>query len=134
MIKKITTKFDASILVVEDYSLNAEVVKEMLEMMGCSVDIAENGKVALDLLQNYDYDLIFMDIQMPVTDGVAATQMIRDMKSEKKDIPIIALTANAFPGDREKYLASGMNGFISKPLRAQDLEAILLKYLPKKED
>lgn len=132
MIKKISAQFDANILVVEDYPLNAEVVKEMLELMGCAVDIAENGQVALDLYQEKNYDLIFMDVQMPVADGIIATQKIRKLKTKKKDIPIVALTANTFPGDKERYLAAGMDDFISKPLRAQDLETILSKHLPKK--
>lgn len=127
--KRITAKFDANVLVVEDYPLNAEVTKEMLELMGCVVDIAESGKAALDLLEENDYHLILMDIQMPNMDGLATAREIRKLPGKKGQIPIVALTANALHGDKEKYLAGGMDDFISKPLKSSDIERVLAKYV-----
>lgn len=130
--KKISAKFDACVLVVEDYQLNAEVIKEMLELMGCQVNVAENGIIALEMVSKSDYDLIFMDVQMPIMDGLEATREIRKLDSKKAKVPIVALTANALQGDQEKYLASGMDDFISKPLRAAEIERVLSKFMPRK--
>lgn len=127
--KRITAKFEATVLVVEDYPLNAEVIKEMLEMMGCVVDLADSGMAALELLKGRDYHLIFMDIQMPNMDGLATTQEVRKLPGKKGQIPIVALTANALHGDKEKYLAGGMDDFISKPLKSSDIERALSKYV-----
>ncbi|CRX38892.1 response regulator [Estrella lausannensis] len=127
--KRITAKFDAHILVVEDYLLNAEVIKEILEIMGCVVDVADSGMAALELLKERDYNVIFMDIQMPVMDGLATTREIKKLPGKKAQIPIVALTANALRGDREKYLAEGMDDFVSKPLTSSDLERVLVKFV-----
>lgn len=126
--KRITAKYDAHILVVEDYPLNAEVTKEMLELMGCVVDLADGGKAALELLRENDYHLIFMDIQMPEMDGLATAREIRKLPGKKAQTPIVALTANALHGDKEKYLAGGMDDFISKPLKSADIERVLSKF------
>lgn len=122
-------KFNARILIADDYLLNQEITKEMLEMMQCKVDVAENGKEALSLVDSYDYDLIFMDIQMPEMDGCEATQLIRKKEEGKRHTPIVALTSNALQGDREKYLSMGMDDYISKPVKLKELESILVKYL-----
>lgn len=123
------TQFKGSVLVVEDYPLNAEVIKEMLELMGCSVEIAESGPIALDKLKSTDYHMVFMDVQMPEMDGIQTTAHIRKFEGVKAKIPIIALTANAMQGDREKYMASGMDDFVSKPIKFAELERVLTKFL-----
>lgn len=127
--KKISARFGATVLVVEDYPLNAEVIKEMLELMGCSVDVAENGLVALEMVKDNDYHVIFMDVQMPKMDGLEATRHIRKMEGKKAKVPIVALTANALQGDKEKFIACGMDDFISKPLRSSEIERVLGKFI-----
>lgn len=127
--EKILAKFNAHILVVDDYLVNQEMTKEMLEIMSCTVDVAEDGRQAVQLAQKNKYDLIFMDIQMPEMDGIMATREIRKIEGNSKHTPIIALTANALPGDREKYLDAGLDDYLSKPIRSKDLEIMLRKYL-----
>ena len=126
---KINSKFNASILVVEDYLINQEMTKEILELMECEVDVAESGKEAIEACRQRPYDLIFMDIQMADIDGLEATKEIRKIEAGKKHTPIIALTANALPGDKEKYLAAGLDDYISKPIKIKHLEQMLRKYL-----
>jgi len=128
--KKITNHFDAKVLVVDDYLINLELTKQLLELMACEVDTAANGLEALEQMKDNKYDLIFMDIQMPEMDGVEATKEIRKKDSdENRHTPIIALTAHAIQGDREKYLNEGMDDYLSKPITGSDLEKILIKYL-----
>ena len=107
------------ILLVEDNPINQEVAAELLKELGYRVDIAENGKVAIDKLQSADglfnYSLVFMDCQMPEMDGYQTTRNIR-RTPKFSDIPIIAMTANAMKGDKEKCLDAGMNDYISKPI------------------
>ncbi len=108
---------------------NQYPTRKLLEKMGHSVTLAETGQQALDLLSAQDFDVILMDIQMPVMDGVEATRIIRssaDLET-KKGILIIALTAYAMAGDREKFLEAGMDDYISKPVRIEDLERLLSK-------
>lgn len=110
------------ILLVEDNPINQEVAEELLKQLGYRVDVAENGKVAIDKLQSadglFDYNLIIMDCQMPEMDGYQATRQIRSQDGNRaySDIPIIAMTANAMKGDKEKCLEAGMNDYISKPI------------------
>ncbi|MGI9260728.1 MAG: response regulator, partial [Woeseiaceae bacterium] len=111
----------AHILLVEDHELNQELAIEILSDAGMSVTLATNGQEALDILEKEDFDGVLMDIQMPVMDGYEATQEIRNQK-RLADLPVIALTANAMAGDREKALAAGMNDHIAKPV---DLERAL---------
>lgn len=125
--------FGAKVLVVEDYPVNQELTKEMLEMLGCQVEIAENGLEALDKLQESAFDLIFMDIQMPDMDGYDCTREIRKNERQEDHVPIVALTANALQGDREKCLTAGMDEYISKPFRLIDLENVMLKFIQPKE-
>jgi len=118
------------ILLVEDNKINQKVVLKMLEKTLCSVDLAINGREAVERVCRQKYDLIFMDIQMPVMSGVEATVKIRS-DINKEYIPIIAMTANAMKGDREKYIEAGMDDYISKPLKRDDLYKLLLKWLHK---
>lgn len=104
---------DKRILIAEDNSMNQMVVEATLEPYEMSLTFVENGAEAIDILQTEEFDLVLMDVQMPVMDGLQATQIIRDRL--KMDIPIIALTANVIEGDERKYLNSGMNDFVPKP-------------------
>ena len=99
----------------------------MLEGMGLTVTIANNGKEAVNLVEGNDYSLVLMDCHMPVLDGYTATQQIR--QGSKQSINVIAMTANAMAGDRERCLAAGMNDYISKPIRQQQLRETLAKWL-----
>lgn len=117
------------ILVAEDHPLSQEIILEMLETLGCITDIAGNGAEAIECAMAHDYDLIMMDIQMPVTDGLAATRAIRALPGTRH-IPIIALTANAFVEDRQRCLDAGMNDHICKPVTSAKLAATLGKWLP----
>ena len=117
------------ILVAEDNPVNQKVVIGMLKKLGFSADIANNGVEVMDALSKSHYELIFMDCQMPVMDGYEATKAIRD--SDSKDIPIVALTANAMPGDEEKCLSVGMDAYIAKPLSIKMIQKTLEKYLPE---
>jgi signal transduction histidine kinase/ActR/RegA family two-component response regulator len=103
------------ILLAEDNEINQEIAVATLEEAGHHVDVVENGADAVDAVQNVSYDVVLMDVHMPEMDGVAATQAIRQLSGSVAKIPIIALTANAMVGDREKYIAHGMNDYSSKP-------------------
>lgn len=129
-------KFNARVLVVEDYFVNLDLIKEMLEMMNCTVDTAEDGEQALEQYHLNSYDLILMDIQMPKKDGLQATREIRDIekKENKKYTPIVAVTANAMEEDRIESLDSGMDDFITKPIKIGDLEGLLSKYTKRADD
>ena len=109
-----------NVLLAEDNELNREIVCELLNEVGISVDTAENGKTAVDKVENSDagtYDIILMDIQMPVMDGYEATSSIRKLKDpEKSRIPIVAMTANAFEEDKRHAFEVGMNAHIAKPI------------------
>ena len=103
------------VLVAEDNDINAEVIRYMLESLGCEVTVAENGQKAVDAVQLAHFDIILMDVQMPELNGIEATKIIRNVVG-KKDIPIIALTANAYAEDRKRCLDAGMNDFLTKPV------------------
>ena len=105
--------------------MNQEIAIATLENAGHHVDVVANGLEALDAVQNVGYDVVLMDIQMPEMDGIAATRAIRDLDGEVSEIPIIALTADAMAGDREKYLACGMNNYLSKPFEPRQLDAVI---------
>lgn len=109
------------ILIVEDNKPNQLVAKAILEHKGYAVDIAEDGVEGVEAVANGDYHVVLMDIQMPRMDGVEATQKIRSLDSEKCEIPIIAVTANAMVGDRDSYLAAGMDDYVSKPIDSASL-------------
>ncbi len=126
-------RFTASVLVVEDYPANQLLAKRFLEAVGCQVYIANNGLEAVEALKEQDYDIVFMDCQMPVMDGYQATRVIRRFESETgtaKHIPIIALTAHALTGDKAKCLAAGMDEWVTKPFTRQEINEALQKWLP----
>jgi two-component system sensor histidine kinase/response regulator len=122
----------AHILLVDDNSINQEVATEFLRDVGMSVEVASNGRECLNALHCRPYDLVLMDIQMPVMDGLEATRRIRQNK-RFKDLPVIAMTAHAMTGDREKSLAAGMNDHITKPIDPAKLYQALKKWIGKKQ-
>lgn len=117
------------LLVVEDNKVNQQVAVSRLQRLGYSVETADNGAIALEMLAESDYDLIFMDCQMPVLDGYEATRKIRKLEGIKAELPVIAMTANAMSGDREKCLAAGMSDYLSKPVKNDELTRILSSWL-----
>jgi two-component system, sensor histidine kinase and response regulator len=121
----------ARVLLVEDNDINQEVAAGMLRLSGLVVDIAENGQEALDQIRRSDYDIVLMDMQMPVMDGVTATQEIRKL-DEYQHVPIVAMTANARQTDRELCLTAGMVDFITKPIEPDDLWRALLRWIPSR--
>jgi PAS domain S-box-containing protein len=123
---------NASILLVEDNDINRLYAGSILKMWGCPFDTAENGEVALEKLKNNHFDLILMDIQMPVMDGFEATKVIRQWTNDKGKVPIVALTANATQRDIDKCITLGMNDCLTKPFTQEDLLKILNKYLGDK--
>ena len=125
------------ILVCEDNTINAEIVKRLLEKKGCIVDIAENGKVDVNKfgssITGY-YDAILMDIRMPVMDGIEATEYIRSLnRKDSKTIVIIAMSANAFREDIDKSLAAGMNAHLAKPVSPEAMFEELARDISRKE-
>lgn len=117
------------VLLVEDNPINQKIALLMLEKIGCNVDVAANGIEALKALQLFTYDLIFMDCQMPEMDGYEATRRIRKLPKPISEIPIVALTANAFKEDQTKCIEAGMNDFVTKPVESSTLESKLKLYL-----
>jgi signal transduction histidine kinase/ActR/RegA family two-component response regulator len=118
------------VLLAEDDEVSIVMMKRLLEKAGCRVTVAGNGKQALKSLSGEEFDLVFMDVQMPVMDGVEATRAVRagEAGEAARDLPIIALTAYAMSGDREKFLEAGMNGYLAKPVDADQLLNLLGKY------
>ncbi|WP_428239434.1 response regulator [Gynuella sp.] len=119
------------VLLVDDNIINQKVAEHMLLRVRCQVDIAENGREALDMLERQKFDLVLMDCQMPVMDGLTATEMIRaNERISGEHIPIVAMTANTMKEDMEKCLSVGMDDYISKPVRPQQLYDTLQRWLP----
>ena len=116
------------ILLVEDNDINQQVARELLEDAGMQVEVADNGEVALRMAQERSFDLVFMDMQMPVMDGLTATRELRRIGRLAR-LPIVAMTANAMETDRLRCLDAGMNDFLVKPIDPQDLWAILLRWI-----
>ncbi len=114
-----------TVLLVEDNKVNRDLARKMLEKCGCKVDMAENGEVALNKLKDRKFDLIFMDCWMPNMDGYETTRRIRSGDSAIAGIPIVALTANAFAGEKEKCFKVGMNRFLTKPIRFEQMAGIV---------
>ncbi|WP_083927978.1 transporter substrate-binding domain-containing protein [Desulfobacter curvatus] len=122
------TVLGAKILLAEDHDINQQVAKEILESAGFFVRIANNGKEALSMVLSQDFDLVLMDLQMPVMDGYQATREIRRHKTAK-DLPIVAMTASAMPRDREKAMAAGMDSHVSKPIDLNELFQTLSRWI-----
>jgi PAS domain S-box-containing protein len=123
---------DGSILLVEDDTVNQLVISRMLQQQGFAVEIADNGFEALKKFGGKRFDLILMDIHMPVMDGIEATERIRKAECEGMRTPIVALTAHALKGDREKLLAMGMDEYISKPIQMEELFSVIDRMLKLK--
>lgn len=125
-------KFDAQVLLVDDNQVNLFVAERILEKAGCTVVTATNGEEAIKKAQDKNFDLILMDIQMPKMDGITATKAIKELL-KKKTPPIIAMTAYAMKEDQEKFINSGMNDYISKPISADNLLIKIQEWLGKKK-
>ena len=122
---------EAQILVAEDNPVNQEVTREYLKNLGCNVEVVANGLEAVAALERTSYDLILMDCQMPEMDGFEATAMLRlkeQQQNQKRRTPVIAVTANAFEGEMERCLESGMDDYISKPFNQDELREILQRW------
>lgn len=117
-------------LYAEDNAINQELIREMLELMNLDVDVVDDGQEAMELYQNNDYDVVFLDIQMPKKDGYEVAKLIRRM--DKTQPVIIAITANTQQGDKEQCLEVGMDDYIPKPVELHHLEEALKKYFPDK--
>jgi PAS domain S-box-containing protein len=125
-----TPSFKAKVLLVEDYLPNQRVAKTIMEKLGCIVDVANNGFDAINMLHVEKYDIVFMDCQMPGIDGYETTEKIR-ANPKFYDTIIVAMTANALAGDREKCIKAGMNDYVAKPVKQKDVIDILGKYTTK---
>jgi CheY-like chemotaxis protein len=116
--------------VVEDNPVNQKVAAAMLRALGHAVDLAENGQDAVEKLAVGCYDLVFMDMQMPVLDGLAATRVIRAREGQGARVPIIAMTASAMAEEREACLAAGMDEHLAKPVRLQQVREVIARFAP----
>ena len=119
------TERPLQILLAEDNRINQQFAVQLLKKAGHAVTVAENGHQAVDQVRDHDFDVVLMDIQMPGLDGVEATRQIRALPAPKNAICIVAMTAHAMAGARQQYLSAGMNDYISKPVKSEDLLAML---------
>ena len=124
----VASRYPIRILLAEDNMINQKLAERVLEIFGYQIDIADNGKIAFEMMQQNLYDMILMDVMMPEMDGLEATRTIRSNIPESAQPVIIAVTANALKGDRELCIDAGMNDYISKPINTDELKALLEKY------
>jgi signal transduction histidine kinase/ActR/RegA family two-component response regulator len=118
------------ILVAEDHKINQLLISKLIKLFGWNATIVENGQMALDMLQEHDdFDLVLMDIRMPVMDGITATKEIRSWQDKKSKTPIVALTANALPSDAEDYMKAGVDAVVPKPINKELLQQTILTAL-----
>lgn len=125
-----------SVLVAEDHPVNQELINTVLDKLGCRTTLADNGAIAFERYMSSRFDLILMDCQMPVMDGYEATHKIRQLEEENHlpPIPIVAMTANALSGDRERCLEEGMSDYIAKPFRQQELVSLINRFFPEQSE
>jgi CheY-like chemotaxis protein/HPt (histidine-containing phosphotransfer) domain-containing protein len=123
----------STILVADDHTVNQELASLLLHKLGHEVEVVPNGKAAIETIQKRPFALILMDCQMPDMDGYATTKAIRAWEGEQRHTPIIAVTANAMSGDREKCLAAGMDDYLTKPIKPDKLRDMLRRWLPREE-
>ena len=125
---------DAKVLLVDDNKVNLKVAEGLLRPYMMHIEMADSGKMAIDMVRNCEYDLIFMDHMMPEMDGVETTKIIRGLEDERfRTMPIVALSANAVRGARELFLEAGMNDFVPKPIEMRVMDRALRKWLPDKK-
>jgi two-component system sensor histidine kinase/response regulator len=123
------------VLVVEDNPVNQRLIARLLEKRGHRVVVVANGREALDALQKESYDLVLMDVQMPVMDGFEATAVLREKETGTGNHQtVIALTAHAMKGDRERCLSAGMDGYLAKPIRSQELDDLLENFVAHRRE
>jgi CheY-like chemotaxis protein len=123
------TQNTLKILIAEDNEINQIVLKKMLAKLGYSATVAQNGKEAVEAMERFSYDLIFMDVQMPLMNGIEATKMIRETAPSKKRPFIVAVTAHALKGDRQKFIEMGMDDYVSKPIHTDAVSELIKKFL-----
>jgi two-component system, sensor histidine kinase and response regulator len=121
------------VLLVEDNAINQRLVLRLLEKLGCHADLASNGREALQMLARQSYDLVFMDCQMPVLDGYEATRQIRSSDTGFARVPVVAMTAKAMRGDREQCMDAGMDDYVSKPIKSDDLARMLERWAGRRQ-
>ncbi|HAH56653.1 MAG TPA: hypothetical protein DCL86_00745 [Bacteroidales bacterium] len=131
--KNLSAKLPMRILLAEDNITNQDLVITLLSKMGYKIDAVENGRKVLEMMERKKYDIILMDIQMPVMNGMEATKAICEKYPEEERPSIIAITANAMPGDRERYLNAGMVDYLPKPIKFKDVQNVLIKWGKKKQ-
>ncbi len=124
---------DARILLTDDNAINRRVIKLLLAPLGFRITEAENGREALEKLAAERFDLVLLDVHMPVMDGRQTIEAIRHSAEAWRTVPVIALTADAMSGDREKYLALGMDDYLSKPVDRRELHAKLIAMLERQD-
>src|SRR6185312_12787359 len=123
-----TRRYSGRVLLVEDNPVNQKVARRFLERLGCEVTLAENGVECIKAWERGGFQLVLMDVQMPVMDGYTATRQIRDLERGRRRTPIVALTANAMTGQLERCLETGMDGLLTKPLAVEQLQEMLERY------
>lgn len=128
-----TNQQPSTILVADDHTVDQELASLLLHKLGHKVEVVSNGKAAIETLQKRPFALILMDCQMPDMDGYATTKAIRAWEGEQRHTPIIAVTANAMSGDREKCLATGMDDYLTKPIKPDKLRDMFHRWLPREE-